>query len=141
MCETDPAKTASRSAAPNDADRTDVKSVTLTAGGSSSASLIPNAGGAGGAGAGASVTVTSATGAHIAVKKSAPSKIVSKLSSLGGRFTGFEEQLSLQNKKKKEDDDKRIVALQAQIDAMQATIALEQRNRAASVRALQLVRI
>lgn len=60
-----------------------------------------------------------------------------KLNTLSGRFTGFEDQLNLTRQKKKDDDEKKIIALQTQIDNLKASLATESKNRADSVKALQ----
>ncbi len=58
---------------------------------------------------------------------------------LAGRFDGFEEELHLSRQKKKQDDDRKIIALQTQINNLRDSLTLESKNRAMSIRALQSV--
>lgn len=67
----------------------------------------------------------------------AANNIKSKLAVLSDRFTGFEAELNLSKSKKKSEDDKRIIVLQTQLNNLQQSLALESKNRALSVKALQ----
>jgi hypothetical protein len=66
-------------------------------------------------------------------------KIKNKLETLSTRFDGFEDELNLSRNKKKADEDKRILILQTQLNNLQSSLALESKNRAMSVKALQNV--
>lgn len=69
----------------------------------------------------------------------ASSKIRSRLEGLSTRFDGFEDELSLSRHRRKKEEDERLAALQLQLNNLQASLALESKNRAMSVKALQNV--
>lgn len=56
---------------------------------------------------------------------------------LANRFDGFEEELHLSRHKKKQDDDRKIIALQTQINNLRDSLTLESKNRGLSIKALQ----
>jgi hypothetical protein len=60
-----------------------------------------------------------------------------KLRTMATRFDGFEESLTLAKQKRKDELEKHIVHLQKQIDEVRKSIALEAKNRAMSINAVQ----
>lgn len=68
---------------------------------------------------------------------SGPTKIGKELENLSDRFEGFKDELQLQKQKKKSDDEKKIIALQEKLESLQNALAIESKNRATSVQALQ----
>lgn len=64
-------------------------------------------------------------------------QVKSQLTTLAGRFSGFESELHLTREKKKSDEDKRIILLQTQINDLQTSLELESKNRASAINALQ----
>lgn len=66
--------------------------------------------------------------------------IRSRLEHLGERFQGFEEELILTKQKKKTDEDQKFIILQTQIHNIQSSLALESKNRAIAMKALQSVK-
>lgn len=66
-----------------------------------------------------------------------PVRMQAKLETLANRFDGFEDELHLSRNKKKAEEDKRILVLQTQLTNLQSSLALESKNRAQSIKALQ----
>jgi len=66
-----------------------------------------------------------------------PQRMQSKLETLASRFDGFEDELHLSRHKKKAEEDHRVLVLQTQLTNLQASLALESKNRAQSIKALQ----
>lgn len=60
-----------------------------------------------------------------------------KLRKMANRFEGFEEELTLARQNRKDELEKKLVHLQKQIDDSKASIALEAKNRAMSMNAVQ----
>lgn len=71
------------------------------------------------------------------IPKGVKSRVQNKLGVLANRFDGFEEHLNLSRAKKKEDEEKKIQALQQQLNSLQDALTLESKNRAISMKALQ----
>lgn len=64
-------------------------------------------------------------------------RIKSRIAPLADRFVGFEDQLNLTRIKKKDDEEKKIINLQKQINALEASLSLESVRRTDSIQALQ----
>lgn len=61
----------------------------------------------------------------------------SQFAPLAQRFDGFESELSLSRHRRKAEEDQRLLQLQTQLNNLQQSLALESKNRAMSVKALQ----
>mmetsp|Transcript_21781 Transcript_21781/g.30777 ORF Transcript_21781/g.30777 Transcript_21781/m.30777 type:complete len:269 (+) Transcript_21781:33-839(+) len=60
-----------------------------------------------------------------------------KLSKLAKRFDGFEDALLIAKQKRRDDNEKRFIDLQKQITDLKTSLALEAKNRAISMNAVQ----
>jgi transcriptional regulator with XRE-family HTH domain len=60
-----------------------------------------------------------------------------KLSKLAQRFDGFEDALQIARQKRRDDNEKRFIDLQKQITDLKTSLALEAKNRAISMNAVQ----
>lgn len=67
------------------------------------------------------------------------STVADRLASLSAKFEGFHHELDLSRQQKKQDDQKRLLALQTQLNALRDSLALESKNRATAMKALQAV--
>jgi len=109
---------------------TQVLSTTNAATGSSSAPAFSSA---------------SASNAFSGAGTANPSQIVpnpsisDRLSSLSAKFEGFHQELDLSRNQRKLDDQRKLAALQSQINSLRDSLTLESKNRATAMKALQTV--